>query len=465
MYRSLGFAATFVAAATLLTSLRGPQEEAAVHGPFGLSSLSTLDGERASINDFYTSQDCSICHPRQWAEMNGSMHSVAHEDSLYRAFAEMARREAGEQVYTYCSGCHSAAGVATGLIPHLPEEELPEQAKAGVTCDVCHQVAKLTGREGSWGEPANASFALDPGRVKRGPVDEIARNPAHTGVRAEFLESSEFCASCHTVVHPANGLRLEHTYAEWKASVYAQAGVQCQDCHMRSVEVAERVARTLQPEEELGTWARKGGERPIAPHFFVGGNVEAERLGGGARHARMARQRLTGAAELVIDAPRSFTSGAPLELAVVVTNVGAGHDLPTSLTELREMWIELVVRADDGRTLFSSGLLDDHGEIPQGTARFGSGMLDASGVPTFRPWEAASFGWERTIPAKGSDREGYRFDVPAGRVGELAVEARLLYRIAPPHVVDAVLGERAFEPEAVVMASAQLRIAPRRTGS
>jgi hypothetical protein len=427
-------------AGVLLVVGTGAQESDAPipRGPFGLSRVTTADGAHASIDDFFLSSDCALCHERQWHEMRGSMHSVAHEDPFYRRFAEMARREAGEEAYTYCSGCHSPAGVVSGLIPTFAEPDLPEVARAGVTCDVCHQVSALTGLDGPWGEPGNASFELTPGRVKRSTYGDIARNPAHTSERADFFSSSEFCASCHTVIHPLNGLRIEHTYDEWKGSVYAEKGIQCQDCHMRDVEDAIRVA------------------------FFVGGNVEAGRLAGSERHASMARARLASAAELSIEAPPEAEPGTDVQVAVTVTNVGAGHDLPTSLTELRQMWLHVVARGPGGEVLVESGALDAHGELTPGTARFGSAVVDAAGRETYKPWEAASFAWKRTVPPKGSDSESYTVRLPDDLTGAVTIEARLLYRIAPPHVIDEVMGAEAFEPEVVTMASVEHRIETRR---
>ena len=429
------------------------QEPAKPLGPFGLSQINTRDGKRASIDDFYLSQDCSLCHPRQWTELRGSMHDVAHEDSLYRHFAELAREEAGEEVYTYCSSCHSPAGVATGLIPLLAEQQLPPEARAGVTCDVCHQISDLRGEHGPLGEQGNASFILEPGRKKFGPYENISRNPAHSGARFEALGTSEFCATCHTVAHPVNGLRIEHTYDEWKNSIYAEKGIQCQDCHMNTVEDALIVARTLEPVKVMGTLARKGPEREISPHYFVGGNIDAATVGGGARHASMARERLRTAASLVIEAPVSVAPQGVFDLDVVVTNVAAGHDLPTSLTELREMWVRILAFDADGKVVFESGTLDPHGEIPEGSIRFGSGLVDAEGKPTIRPWEAVDFGWKRTVPPKGSARDRVRIVLQKAK-GPVTIEASLLYRVAPPHVLKEVMGEDAFDPEVIVMATA-----------
>ena len=429
-------------------------------GRFGLSRIATASGRAENLFDFFANDDCALCHRRQWEEMKGSMHSVAHADPLYRSFAELARREAGEEVYTYCSGCHSPAGVVSEMIPAVKEEQLPALAKAGVTCDICHQISALTGAEGPWGEPGNASIVLEPGSYRKfGPIDVIEHNPAHEGVQRDFFTKSEYCASCHTIIHPINGLRIEHTYDEWKNSVYAENGIQCQDCHMRSVEDAIEVARTLAPvEKPEEVWARMGGPRPTSRHYFVGGNVDADLLADGPRHAAMAEQRLQSAATLEVRAPASAAPGSTLSFDVVITNTGAGHNLPTSLTELREMWVHLRVTDAAGAVLHESGHLDEQGDIHDGAIRFGAHTVDAAGEITYKPWEAVGFGWKRLIPPKESALDKVELTIPAGAPGPLTIEARLQYRIAPPKVVAMVMGDAAFVPKIVEMAAARAEV-------
>lgn len=422
-------------------------------GPFGLSLVTTVDGKPVAHEGFTTSEECALCHERQVEEFDGSLHSVSHHDPLYRAFAELARKEAGEATYAYCSGCHTPAGVVSGLVPGTKEEELPDNVTAGVQCDICHQVASL--QESPWGEPGNANFTLAPGKVKATLRASIQANPGHEGREAGFLAKSEFCATCHTVIHPTNGLRIEHTYDEWKKSVYAEKGIQCQDCHMRRVVDAIEVARTLKPVKVLGrTSGMSAVEREIHPHWFVGGNIETARLSGSEVHAEEARARLKSAAEVALVA-QPARAGAELAFEVAVTNIGAGHALPTSLTELREMWVHVRVSDARGNLLFEDGALDERGEIGAARLRFGSELLDAQGQPTIRPWLGVSFGRKRLIAPKGTERETLRVTLPAGLEGELTLEAQLLYRIASPQALREVMGDEAFVPQVVEMASAR----------
>src|SRR5439155_933503 len=74
--------------------------------------------------------------------------------------------------------------------------------------------------------PPQASLAPAAARETL-PHGGVTRTPAYL--------ASEFCRGCHQFGpegYALNGTLLENTYAEWKASRFAAAGVQCQDCHM-----------------------------------------------------------------------------------------------------------------------------------------------------------------------------------------------------------------------------------------
>jgi len=429
--------------------------DAAPRGPFGLSMVAGAGDEPVDIDAFVTNDTCGECHERQFEELQGSMHSIAHYDRLYRSTAEMALREAGPEVYALCAGCHTPQGVASGLVPHTPEEQLPEVVTSGVLCDTCHQVSALNGDTGPWGEPGNASIVLAADEDRKfGPPSGDNDAAIHTVETRDFLSTSEFCASCHTVIHPFNGVRLEHTYAEWKASPYAEAGIQCQDCHMRSVPEATRVAQDMKPIEILGLSDPSGETRPIARHFFVGGNNNADKLGGGAKHARMAEERLRSAATIELDVPAEIRAGEALDIEITVRNVAAGHSLPTSLVELRRIWVDLAVLDEAGVEIFHSGWRDAGVDVGEDVMRFGALAGDANGQPTYKPWEVTHFLWKRLIPAKASAADVFRVRVPSDTGEQLRIEARLLYRIAPEFVARAIMADHYVDLETVEMASA-----------
>ena len=228
---------------------------------------------------------------------------------------------------------------------------------------------------------------------------------------------------------------------------------------MRIPEIAAQVARTLEPVTVRGLSETDSQEREISPHLFVGGNTNLAKLGGGEAHASLARERLRSAATLEVVVPKRSAAGKSFALELRVTNVGAGHMLPTSLTELREMWVELAVSDGKGTLLFESGALTPNGDIPAGAMRFGALAGDADGNVTYKPWEATHFLFKRLIPPKGTETDRFDVPLPAEVNGPLAVRARLLYRSAPPKVVRLLLGDDAPELEQVEMASASATVA------
>jgi hypothetical protein len=230
---------------------------------------------------------------------------------------------------------------------------------------------------------------------------------------------------------------------------------------MRSVEEAMTVAETLKPVAIKGQRVVDGPARDIARHFFVGGNANADRLAGGKVHAQMADARLKGAARMELKAPAAVSAGDKLPLEVVVSNVAAGHNLPTGITEVRQMWVELQVLDQNGKAVFRSGDLDDKGELSRDAIWFGAVAVDKFGKETVKPWEMVKLTRKHTVPAKGSLRSSIEPRLPKSVSGTVTVKARLLYRSASPGLLALVMQEKAFAPKIVEMTKSEAKIAVR----
>ena len=140
-------------------------------------------------------------------------------------------------------------------------------------CDLCHTIKGARDHETPTREPQNASIIVDPGSVKRGPYKD-ADSPYHDTEYSELHTKSEFCANCHNVFHPSNNFPIEDTYREWKTSVYAQAGIQCQDCHMMPVEKAIEAAQDARQAGQPRPPCVGGPKREqMYTHEFVGANA------------------------------------------------------------------------------------------------------------------------------------------------------------------------------------------------
>jgi len=428
--------------------------------PFFPSLLNTRTGGPVPSSEYEDPNRCRMCHRDIFKQWSGSMHSNAFVDPVFQAMWRIGEEETNGEVRNLCSGCHSPIGTVGEEVSFDPGEgkfHASEIAEKGVQCDFCHTVVESTWKDTPAGEPQNGSLLMDPGDIKRGPYKD-SDSPGHDTAFSELHTSAEFCGSCHQVFHSVTNFPIERTYDEWKRSVYARAGIVCQDCHMMPVEKAVEAARTLVKPVNPGKASPMGPERDtVYTHEFVGANFTVPTLFGAGEHSRIAEARLKSAAELGIHLPEKAVSGHLVRFKVEVFNVGAGHNLPTSLTEVREVWLDVTVLDPKGELLMRSGVLDDHGNIDPDANVFNAVAVDEKGNPTHKPWEISHFSRVRVIPPKGSDISTYTFLLP-GKItkGELTVKAVLRYRSFSQELADHLLGEGAVKVPVLDMVSAQV---------
>lgn len=157
-----------------------------------------------------------------------------------------------------------------------------------------------------------------------------------------------------------------------------------------------------------GTAAGGGIQRDhIYLMTFAGGNVAL----GDAVHAE---ERLQAAASLDIEAPEILATGDTGQITTTITNIGAGHKIPTGLTEVRQMWLEVKAVYPDGT------------EEELGTHEFGTILKDAEGHAPVELWEAVDFEKDDRIPPKESVSDTFDFTMPTD--GEAQIVASLYYR-------------------------------------
>jgi hypothetical protein len=430
--------------------------------PFYPSLLNTHTGKPVESTDFEDPEVCGECHSEKYEQWKGSMHSNAWHDPVFQALWRMGNKETGGLTEKLCAGCHTAIGTVSEELTEKDEKgnyKISDIAQKGVQCDLCHTVKAATYSEAQGLEPHNGTLLIEPGNVKRGPFKD-SESDHHETAYSELHTKAEFCANCHHVFHPVNGFPIERTYDEWKNSVYAQNGLVCQDCHMSTVEDAIKVAKTLKKVKHPGKAADDGPNREhINPHYFVGGNFTIPALLGSPKHAEMAKKRLQSAAKLEIIPPNEIILGRMGTVKVKVVNIGAGHNLPTSLTEVRQMWLDVSITDAAGRKFLHSGWLDKKHNIDSEATIFHASAMDKHDHHTVKPWEVVRFEYNHTIPPKGSATEKYSFLVPSDAKGPLKVKTILRYRSYPQKVADMLLGKDAPVLPIVDMAQAEMSLA------
>lgn len=412
--------------------------------PFHPSLINTESGKPVTPDKFESPEICSGCHSDIFSQWKGSMHSSAFIDPIFSALWKLGIEETKGFTTNLCGGCHSSIGVVSGDLALKDNQFITSPiAREGVQCDLCHTIKATAFLETPTYEPQNASFVVSPGRVKRGPYNDSV-SPYHETAYSELHTQSKFCANCHQVFHPVSNFHIERTYDEWKYSVYAQNGIQCQDCHMMPIEKAIEAARTLKRPQNSGQPCIIGPKRDqMFTHEFVGANFTVTSLLGNKKHADIAVQRLKSAAALEVNAPQSVKSGTLVNLTVKVTNVGAGHNLPTSLTEVRQMWLDVAVVDAEGKEIFRSGALNPQGDLDDEARIFNASAVDKDGHHTVKPWEIVRFEYNKTIPPKGTAVERFSFLAPQSGKGPLKVRVVLRYRSYPQAVANMLLGKDA----------------------
>lgn len=331
------------------------------------------------------------CHSGLLEDWQVSMHAKALEDPIYQYKLDEANRATDGAIGAYCDSCHGPVATMSGEIADLANAT--QQSKEAVMCDFCHQV---TGTNSPLG---NVSQTLNPDGTKRAQFADSV-SPFHETAYSGFHETAEFCGACHNVDHPANGMHLEATFTEWQEGPYAAEGIKCQDCHMTP---GPGVTKPYP-----GTAAGGGVQREhIYLMTFAGGNVA---LGDSVR----AEERLKAAATLDLEVPEIVGPGESAEITTKITNVGAGHYLPTGLTEVRQMWLEVKAIYPDGA------------EEVLGTHEFGTILKDAEGNSPVELWDAVAFASDDRIPPRESVSDTFEFSMPTD--GQAEIQAALYYR-------------------------------------
>jgi len=401
--------------------------------------------EPSGPGDFTSSQFsksglCSNCHGSSFGEWDGSMHSNADSDFFYQAMLQEYGVAAEAQGLSpeFCSRCHTPIGMVSAEIPPLDGSNLSEVSKEGVQCDFCHSVAESEGI-------GNAPYVLEPGDVKWGNRAD-AESPSHEIEAHEFYNESAYCGMCHNIYHPVNNLTLAATYTEWEESSYSKEGVNCQACHMTPGIVGF--------EEDPGKAASTGPEREhVYNHYFVGANAFVTGILGEGRHEKRAIEYLQRAASLEVTSPDSAEPGENVEVEVKITNTGAGHKIPTGVTEEREIWLELIALDSEGKEIYHSGALDSEGKIDPEATVYHTVFADSEGNPTVKVWEAESILSDNRIDPKSSVIEKHSFSMPQNASNPISVKAVLHYRSASQEHIDELFGEGAYLVPVIDMAA------------
>jgi cytochrome c554/c'-like protein len=168
-------------------------------------------------------ESCGTCHPAQLGDWRTSTHAAAMGPGVVGQLVEMLATDPRGALA--CQHCHAPlaeqAPLRRDTLAANPDFD-PALRGRGIPCAACHVRGHAR-----FGPPRRDGSLASPAPRETLPHGGVTRTPAYL--------RSEFCRDCHQFApdgYALEGKLLEDTYNEWKASRFAAAGVQCQDCHM-----------------------------------------------------------------------------------------------------------------------------------------------------------------------------------------------------------------------------------------
>jgi hypothetical protein len=359
---------------------------------------------KSGAPDFQTSDRCVACH-------NGMSTRAGEDISIGLAWQPTMMANSAKDPYWHagvrretldhpgkqasiedeCAICHmpmarfesKKGGREETVFSHLrflPTDDGDRLAADGVSCSFCHQIgAENLGTRKSFVGAFVIGGPLPTGeRLEFGPY---APDAGHTRImrsstggvvpkESVHMRQSEICATCHTLLTRALTSAGESAvefpeqvpYQEWLHSDYKNSR-SCQSCHMPVVQESVPITSVLGVPRE-----------GVSRHFFVGGNFFMQGILNRNRRELTVTSAPDGQSEAIERTKAHLTSDAArvsigsvtlhnrrLETEIAVENLG-GHKLPTAYPS-RRVWLHLVVRDSQNRTVFESGAVNAAGAI------------------------------------------------------------------------------------------------------
>jgi hypothetical protein len=404
---------------------------------------------------------CLTCHERVFAQWRQAKHSGAARNPMLLQLYNGTDVQGNPGIapgfkleFPFrggdCADCHAP----TGALQNPGDADLNDILAlgrvdtSGVYCDFCHKVAEVPVNNSTGVNGAIRLRRPPPGSsrdINTGTLDDVTTYWMGA-TYVSVLGTSAFCSGCHQYANE-HGVVVDDTYDSWSVSPAAGAGIRCQDCHMKPNEDSVFVSGI-----GLIDAVKRSPERLHTHRFRRTGLVDSTK---------------TARVEV-----RTEVEGTALRLHVGVTNMEAGHKLPTGVSFRN---ILLVVRAENG----TGALQQTGGDTLPPFAGEGAGegnyagepgkafalvAEDDAGIWPVPSWAARKIRVDTRIPAGETDSSTYAFLVEPGKTVNVSV--RLLYRAVYKPWADAkgwnmrqyVMAETLFSPTipTPVMESAQL---------
>lgn len=473
--------------------------------PFAPSLATTASGGAYDARSLGGSASCgtSNCHTQIYDEWAVSAHRYAAMDPAFQKVQSVMGEQNGPESTRYCGGCHDPISLFSGA-KNIFNKDLTNQVgyKEGVSCVACHAITKTDVKGNAayvMSQPKRYLFELDSGKAAKVVSDFLIRAyPRHhvESLQHKLFKSPEFCAACHKQfideeINRVGWVQLQNQYDNWRKSRWNTPGdptktIECRECHMQ-LTASDDPARG-----DDRDYNRSPGDGRHRSHRFLGANQfipMALDLPGAAEHVRLTEKWLRGevaipeiaekwragpTVPIELLAPATATPGRPVTIRAVLTNNKTGHDFPTGPLDIIQAWVELTVTDQAGNVVYQTGQRDSAHFIAPGSFMFKAEPVDEYGnlIDRHNLWEMVGVRYRRAMFPGFSDQEDFTFacpgtvvagtapakngapgdgaslldrtvavPVPQGRVTELHVTARLMYRKADQFLLNFLFGK------------------------
>ncbi len=406
------------------------------------------------LSRFLPPEVCGGCHSDIFTQWKGSLHQLSLKDKIFLAVAKDGLKgiKIDDELLEAesCQKCHTPVGYLSGYPLRTSDDikKIQEPATQGVQCDYCHSI---TGAYAIY----NAKYRMDPGNgysdpgIKRGPFND-SKADFHKTEFSSFHTKSEICGTCHNVKHVVYGTWLETTYEEWSASPYKNQGIQCQDCHMYQ-RPGHPATGSTKREKNPGIAAYGGPQRDhIFTHYFVGGNSVIPATEKDNIRVKMAEDRLQNAVTMSIEEKMKGNS-----VVIKLLNNGAGHEVPTGVSNIRQVWLKVIVKDSTGKVVYSSGVPDKKGYIDSRTIIFGTVFGDGNGNRVDNLAKAKEILFDKRLKPM---KEHFEHITIKSDDTKFTVEAELIYSIISQKTADSLKELKGLKIKPVVMTQAKATV-------
>ena len=434
--------------------------------PFWPSRVKTADGKFADPKNIPSAAACVKCHVQEFEEWAASLHAISGRDAVYDKTIDFnedfKKASTGPEQVRFCEGCHEPAEVILGRTNRVVSTMPSDAETEGLNCVICHTATHADAEKGNGALTISINQATD--HLHNALIMASPRDHARAfGAKATnaLITKSEFCAACHVekydseVSKSPGSIQVQTTFSEWQKSWYAKNDVSCQDCHMNPdpAGFVEQLKRGVvaKPGRYVHTFV---GSNYLMTETALGSNLFF--LRGGIIPGMSAKRYLEVIEKQKAETHRLLKSAARLEIrsaqlgagkkglvSVAVMNVGAGHNLPTGVSDQKYMWLELDVKDAKDRKLHHSGWFDaKRGEHDPKSVTWMERFWDEQGkqIKDHLTFNTAAIDLTRAlVPPRGEDVVDYAIEAPGDVEGPISIQAKLWYRVALQDLVHNVL--------------------------